>query len=155
MTISAPKSAGEWLILFIRLIIGAVFVYASVNKIFNPEGFARIIHNYRLVGPAYINILAIILPWLEFIMGACLILGIKYRAANAVILAMLTVFTIAMAINYVRGVNINCGCFSTSESVKSNLLVRVVEDLLLMAGCILIMLKNKLLRRATGFSPAF
>jgi len=153
MTIRAPQSVGDWLILSIRLIIGAIFVYASIDKISNPEAFARIIYNYRLVAPAFINIMAIILPWLEFITGACLILGIKYRAANLVIVAMLVVFTVAMGINYIRGVNINCGCFSTSATVKSNLLVRALEDLLMIAGCLLIMFKDRIFHRATGLSP--
>jgi uncharacterized membrane protein YphA (DoxX/SURF4 family) len=150
MKISFPDSFGEWLILIIRLVVGGVFIYASIDKIINPGEFAKVIHNYRLLPPELINISAVILPWIEFTAGVSLFLGINYRGANMIILLLLIVFTIALGINFVRGVNISCGCFSTSSTVKSNLLMRIIEDLLLMLGCILIALKHKIIRPSSS-----
>ncbi len=144
MKISMPRTSGDWFIFIIRLLIGLIFIYASIDKIIHPGAFAKIIHNYRLLPPEYINILALVLPWLEAITGICLIFGIKYKAANLIILTMLVVFIIALSINLVRGVNISCGCFSTSGSVKSNLLWRIIEDALMLIGCLIIMFKDKL-----------
>lgn len=140
----------RWGIFLIRLAIGGLFIYASIDKIIHPAAFAKIIYNYRLLHPDYINLLAIILPWFELITGISLITGIKYRGANFLILIMLAVFIVALGINYIRGVNISCGCFSTSSTVKSNLLIRIIEDFLMAAGCLIIMWKSKLTGRYRG-----
>jgi len=139
-----PKSGSDWFMFIIRVIIGSFFVYASIDKIINPEAFAKNIHNYRMLTPAFINLMAIFLPWLELITGIALIIGYRYRGANIIILGMLVVFIIALASAYSRGLNINCGCFSTSDTTKSNLVWRIVEDVLMVIGCFLIMFKERL-----------
>lgn len=128
----------RWVVLAIRIVIGGIFVYASIDKIMNPDAFARIIHNYRLFPPSLINIIAIVIPWIEIISGALLIIGWKYKAANLIIGGMLAAFIIALAISYIRGININCGCFSTTASTKSDLLMRIFEDVLMVIGCLII-----------------
>jgi len=139
-----PRTRDDWLIFCIRLIIGGFFIYASVDKIFNPDAFAKIIHNYRILPPELINLLAIILPWIELVTGISLIIGFKYQGANMLILAMLIVFIAALIASYARGLNINCGCFSASSTIKSNLLWRIIEDVLMVIGCVLIALKHKI-----------
>lgn len=143
---NAKKSPakGHWVIFVIRLVIGAVFIYASIDKIAHLDTFAKIIHNYRLLHPDLINLLAITLPWLELVCGICLIVGYKHRGASFILLLMLAVFIFALSINYARGVNINCGCFSTSYSTRNNLLWGIIEDIILISGCTVILLGNKL-----------
>ena len=133
----------SFLSLILGLIIGGIFVYASIDKILNPEAFARIIHNYRLLPPDAINGLAITLPWLELIAGIFLMLGFKYRAANLIIFLMTIVFIVALGSAYFRGINLNCGCFSSSPTTKSNLVIRIIEDFLIIAGNLIIHLKAK------------
>jgi putative oxidoreductase len=116
------------LVFLSRLILAGLFIYASYDKIFNPLSFAGIIHNYRLVGPSLINIPAIILPWIEFIAGALLIIGYKPRSADLIIGGMLIMYIFMLAITAHRGINISCGCFSTAAGVKSNLILRIIED---------------------------
>jgi len=147
-----PRTRDDWLIFCIRLIIGAFFIYASIDKIYNPDAFAKIIHNYRILPPELINISAIILPWVEFIAGISLIIGFKYRGANILISGMLIVFIIALTASLIRGLNINCGCFSTSATAKSDLLWRIIEDVMMLIGCILISLKHKIFN---NLSPKF
>jgi putative oxidoreductase len=139
-------SLGDSKLVFIsRLILGGLFIYASYDKIFNPLSFAGIIHNYRLVGPNLINIPAIILPWIEFIAGALLIVGYKPRSADLVIGGMLIMYIFMLAITAHRGINISCGCFSTAAGVKSNLILRIIEDvgMLLVSFHILIFYKAR------------
>jgi uncharacterized membrane protein YphA (DoxX/SURF4 family) len=139
----------KWFVLAIRVVLGAVFIYASVDKITHPDAFARIIHNYRLFPPALINIIAIITPWIELLAGTLLIVGWKHKAANLIIFGMLAAFIIALSISYARGININCGCFSTAATTKSDLLIRIIEDVLMAVGCILIGFVGK--RRSSTF----
>ncbi|NLI16086.1 MAG: DoxX family membrane protein [candidate division Zixibacteria bacterium] len=133
----------KWVVLAIRVIIGGIFIYDSIDKIIHPEAFARIVHNYRLFPPSLINIIAIVVPWIELISGALLIVGWRYKAANLIIGGMLTAFIIALSISYIRGININCGCFSTSASSKSDLLMRIFEDIMMVTGCIIIGIASK------------
>ena len=59
--------------------------------------------------------MALFLPWLELTSGLALIAGTRrWRAAGAFfITGMLAVFTIAIALNLVRGIEASCGCFTT------------------------------------------
>ena len=59
-----------------RIILGVVFIYASYDKILDPASFSSTIHNFH-VTPIYIeNLAALIIPWLELIVGVFLILGV-------------------------------------------------------------------------------
>jgi uncharacterized membrane protein YphA (DoxX/SURF4 family) len=62
-----------------------------------------------------VNALAVFMPWTEIICGALLILGIRVRSVCTVIVALLSVFTVAIFINLLRDAPISCGCFHTIE----------------------------------------
>ena len=53
----------------IRFIIGAIFIWASYDKIIDPGKFAREISNYHVVPFGLENIIAITLPWIELFIG--------------------------------------------------------------------------------------
>jgi uncharacterized membrane protein YphA (DoxX/SURF4 family) len=97
--------------LLARLILGVVFIYASIDKILHPGQFAEIIHNYQILPDVLINPTAIILPWLELILGAFLLIGIWLPGAVFLTNLLLAVFLGAMAFNLARGLDIHCGCF--------------------------------------------
>ena len=118
----------NWLLLVSRIILGGLFVYASVDKIIDPLSFAQIIHHYRITPPNLINIIAIVIPWIELAAGAFLIFGFRVKASGLTINLMLVFFIILLSITAFRGINISCGCFSTSTAVKSNLIIRIIED---------------------------
>lgn len=122
----------EWLALIFRLIVGAVFIYASLDKIMHPEAFAKSVYNYKLLPPALINITAIFLPWLELLVGAALILGTKVEGASLIISAMLVVFLIAVTTTLIRGISIDCGCFTSSSAGRKTGWALIVQDLALL-----------------------
>ncbi|HET8645042.1 MAG TPA: MauE/DoxX family redox-associated membrane protein, partial [Vicinamibacteria bacterium] len=78
--------------------LGALFVYASLDKIAAPRDFARIIYHYRLIGPSAslgfvpANLLAVVLPWVELLCGLLLITGLWRREAAVLTAAMLVMF---------------------------------------------------------------
>lgn len=118
----------------IRLLVGGIFIYAGSVKIADPHGFARSIFNYHLVGDQLVNASALLLPWLEVITGFALILVPRLRrGASAWILAMLAVFTAAVAISLYRGLDISCGCFSTNPDAGGVGWRKVAENIGLMA----------------------
>ncbi len=128
-----------------RLILGALFIYASFDKALNPFEFAKITHNYRLLPPAIINIGAVILPWIELLAGILLIVGYRVKGANLIIGGLLVMYIIMLGITASRGINIACGCFSTSAAAKGNIYMRILEDvgMLLLALHIFFFYKTK------------
>lgn len=99
-----------------RLLLGGIFVYASWHKILDPAGFAKIIYGYGLFPAVSINLLAIWIPFLELLAGACLILGVMPRGGVTVINGMLVLFILVIAFNLLRGHEFDCGCFSLSDN---------------------------------------
>lgn len=102
----------NWAELVLRWVIGIIFVYASIHKIAEPAAFAKIIYGYYLFPDFSINLIAIILPFLEFYSGVFLLLGIYPRSASLVTSGLLFGFIIAISINLIRGHEFDCGCFS-------------------------------------------
>ena len=102
----------SWLELALRWILGATFLYASYGKIVSPADFAKIIYGYGLFPPLLINMIAIIVPFLELVIGLALILGIYPRSAALVVNGLLIAFIIILSINLIRGHEFNCGCFA-------------------------------------------
>ena len=96
--------------------MGSIFIVASYHKIIDPAYFAKIIYGYNLFPESSINLIAIILPFLELFAGLALMLGIYPRSAQIIIQGMLLAFIIAISINLIRGHEFDCGCFSFSRS---------------------------------------
>lgn len=127
----------RYLVLAARLGIGALFIYASIYKIFDPGDFSQAIRNYMLLPPEWTNIVAIILPWIEFITGSLLILGIQTRPAALVTTGLLAVFLVVLVYAYSIGLDIDCGCFSSAKESSG----RIGPDTLLRdAGIFLVSL---------------
>lgn len=99
------------IIFIFRIVLGGVFIWAGIFKIFDPIGFAKDIANYRIFPHGMSFFLALIMPWIEVICGVFLIVGI-YRASNLLILSsILAAFLFLIAITILRGFEIDCGCF--------------------------------------------
>ncbi|MBW1828888.1 MAG: DoxX family membrane protein [Deltaproteobacteria bacterium] len=75
--------------MIVRWLLGALFLVACYQKIIEPAHFAKIIYGYYLFPDAAINLIAIILPYVELFSGMALILGIYPRSAALIINAML------------------------------------------------------------------
>jgi uncharacterized membrane protein YphA (DoxX/SURF4 family) len=108
-----------WLTVRLRFVLAAFFVVAGIAKVADPPGFAHEIHNYQLVPGIAVNAMALVLPWLEIVVGLALFLGIATRSAATILAFLLAVFIVALSINLARGRPVDCGCFGTSTVVKT------------------------------------
>ncbi|HUU54794.1 MAG TPA: MauE/DoxX family redox-associated membrane protein [Armatimonadota bacterium] len=103
--------------LFLRatgIVVGGVFVYASLDKIARPDRFADIVHDYQMLPLLFINAFALAMPWTEITTGAALILGVWRRGAGLLAMALTVAFLVAIAQAEIRGLDIECGCFDVS-----------------------------------------
>ena len=99
--------------LVLRLLLGAYFVYASLDKIADPAAFAKVVYQWQVLAPVPANGLAVTLPWIELLAGGLLILGVWREEAALVIALLLLVFLLAAGSVVARGIDVeNCGCTS-------------------------------------------
>jgi cation diffusion facilitator family transporter len=118
------------LTMLIRLILGVVFIAAGAPKILYPAAFAEAVYNYQILPDELINIVAIVLPWLEVILGGMLIVGFWLPGAILMYNGLMITFIVALAYNTARGLDINCGCFSQT-STEAIGMETVFRDLLI------------------------
>ncbi len=128
--------SNKYLTFAMRLLLGTVFCYAAIDKIVHIDQFARLIYYYHILPGWAINIMAVFMPMVEMVAGLALILGIWPRGATVLIGAMLVMFLVALTIVYLRGIDINCGCFSTSVRGKSSAMNLILRDIPLLLACI-------------------
>jgi len=121
------RSGSRYLALIFRLYIGGIFIYAGMYKINYAADFAETVASYQLVPFWAVNVVALVLPWMELFCGLLLVAGVRTRSAATMIAGMLLLFIMAVAINLVRGAPIGCGCFRAVEEPISSL--TVVRDL--------------------------
>ena len=147
--------------LALRLLLGAFFVYASLDKIASPAGFAKIVYQWQVAGPVPSNLVAATLPWVELLAGLLLIVGVWRREAALVIALLLVVFLGAAASVLARGIDVqNCGCVSVAkEAVESAWppawargvgWFLVVRNLLMLAGALAIAFVRRAPAEAAG-----
>ncbi len=110
------KAWPRYVALAARLILGGVFIYASFDKILHPAAFADAVFNYQLLPSQLINLMALILPWLELILGVLLLSGFWLSGAVFGVNLLMIIFLGALIVNTARGLNISCGCFSTETT---------------------------------------
>lgn len=125
-----------------RIAVGLIFLLFGVDKIFHPGDFAGAIENYRLLPEGLVNLLAVVLPWVECLLGLLLLSGQWVRSAALVAAFLLAVFVVAVSIALARGLDINCGCFNTGEGRRIGIRL-LAEDLLLLAASCLLILKAR------------
>ena len=125
-------------VLIIRLALGSLFLYVSIDKITDPSKFALIIHNYRILPVEIINAVALIVPWIEAVLGIALIFGIWIEASALLLSGIIVVFIVLLMTAIIRGLNIQCGCFSVDAESEMVSWMRVIEDIGMLAGSLYI-----------------
>jgi putative oxidoreductase len=101
-----------------RLALGAVFLWAGVSKAADPHLFGLEIARYRMVPQELINLMAILLPWIEIVAGLALVVGVWPRASALVCAGLMLMFIGALVSALKRGLDIECGCFGAGASAS-------------------------------------
>ena len=135
------NSLDRYLIVTTRIILGAVFLWASFGKILEPGDFARSISNYHIVPYGIENIIALILPWLELLIGVGLILGIMVDGSVQISAILLIMFILMIGQAMLRGFNIECGCgLKEGEMIGLN---KILENIVFLGGAYIVMQRKK------------
>jgi len=114
------------------MVVGCMLIYASADKILHPQDFAAIVKGYRLLPDGLVNLTAIWLPWFELVLGVCLYTGFWRQGALFLATSLLAAFWLALIINYFRGINVGCGCFTSTPEEAAPMLWYIGRDALLL-----------------------
>ena len=99
----------------LRVVLGALFVWAAVTKLPDMAAFAQDVANYRVVPPLAVPWVASAVVGIELLAGLALVTGLMARPAAAVIAALLAAFTVFLSQALLRGIDLRCGCFGGEE----------------------------------------
>jgi uncharacterized membrane protein YphA (DoxX/SURF4 family) len=133
------------LLLVVRVVIGAVFGYAAWAKLRDPwQLFAMSVDAYHLLPDWGVNVVARALPWLELLLAIVLIAGVWRRVSTTVASFLLALFFALMVRAYLRGEQINCGCFGAGEAISP---LTMLRDGALLAASLLLTVRSFLHRK--------
>lgn len=130
-----------------RLILGGTFVYAAALKIMDPPAFVVDIGHYHLLPYSLTVALGLYLPWLELLCGTAVLIRRLEQGALLILTALCALFCIALASAWIRGLNIDCGCFGR-QTTSSPLALAFTRSLMMSLLCLF------LRRRTTKRSSA-
>ncbi len=128
----------EFLLLFMRLILGGVFAYSGYSKLIAPvQNFVAAIEAYQFLNPPFIYPIASILPWLELTFGVFLFLGFLTRLSAS----LLNVFSITFVTLLTRSIILKlpiseCGCFGSGISLAPHQALLLDIGLFFLAVCL-------------------
>ena len=95
------------------LFLAALFLYAGVDKAFHYGGFVKALGGYVLVPDGLERYLALPVILAEILVGAGLLLKTWRPPASLLAAILLSVFTLALAINQRYAPGVECGCWFT------------------------------------------
>lgn len=131
----------KWVLLAFRVILGGIFLAASISKIMDMQGFVDTVIAYDLIPATLAEIYGWIIPWIELFIGWALVLGVFPRI-SAIISILLTIsFAIASSYALEKFPDSICGCFGSF--IPLNHYVSLTIDAIMFILAIIILLNKK------------
>jgi uncharacterized membrane protein YphA (DoxX/SURF4 family) len=100
-----------WLATAGRAVLAAVWTWAALAKIADPDAAVRAVRAYRLLPEALVRPVAWGLPFVELALAVLLLTGLATRFAASVSAGLLAVYMVGIGSAWARGLRIDCGCF--------------------------------------------
>ena len=96
--------------------LGVTLITASLPKIMQPYAFLSSVYSYEIVGEYQGLGVSILLPWLELIVGLCLVTKTCLPASLLLATLLGAIFVFVQASALYRGLSISCGCFALTDA---------------------------------------
>lgn len=101
----------DWLLLAARLVTGVVWLVAGGAKLTELDQSARAVRAYELLPWQVADAVGHVLPAVEVVVGAALVVGVLTRVAGVMSALLFVAFIVGIASAWARGLTIDCGCF--------------------------------------------
>jgi uncharacterized membrane protein YphA (DoxX/SURF4 family) len=128
----------QWVGLLCRAVLAAVWLSAGVLKFSDAAGTVRATRAFRLLPESLVPAVGHLLPVLELVIGACLLLGLLTRAMAVATALLMVLFTFGIASAWARGLEIQCGCFGGGGNVKIDATPGYIRDILRDLGLLML-----------------
>ena len=122
-----------------RWILGVVFIYSGATKLIEPQHFAVLIDAYGLLPDALLMPVAVILPALEVVAGAGLLVDV--RGSLGTVTALLLLFVLILSYGIHMGLDVDCGCFGPDDPEAEafhGLKLALYRDMVMLAAIVLL-----------------
>ena len=121
---------------FARFYMAYIWISAGISKLDQHATVAMTIRNYDIFTGEWSNFLAHLIGPLEIMGGVLLLLGLFLKKSNTVAIIVLTLFVIGISQAWIRGLEIDCGCFETDPNATDgpmNYLKTILRDVFYIA----------------------
>lgn len=136
------SSRRDYAVLAVSLVLGAVFIYAGVDKIRDSLQFADNIAAFAILPKAFTNLLALGLPPFEIACGVLLLAARSRRVGALAIMLTCIVFCAALLSALLRGLTLDCGCFGIGAPSRPRMWLELALDIVLVGGSLSIYLRS-------------
>lgn len=120
-----------------RIGLGACLIVGGVPKLARPQDFLGIVYDYELVSRSGGLVVAMALPALELLLGACLVLGVFLPGALLGACLLFAAFTAAVGSAIWRQLPISCGCFGADPNSVIDVWTLARTGGLLVGACLI------------------
>jgi len=94
-----------------RLGLAVVWAWAAIAKLGDADAAVRAVRAYEILPELLVKPFAWGLPFVELALAVLLVLGLGSRVAGWISVGVLVVFMAGIVSVWVRGIQIDCGCF--------------------------------------------
>jgi len=129
----------KWARIILRFGFGILLIFSSYAKIIHPWEFSFDVENYRVVGEGLSRLTAVWLPYLELILALFLISGLWIKAVVVINYLLMQAFFVLVLQAYIRGLDINCGCFNPGGESTIGI-IKIMENIILLGLSVILLL---------------
>jgi uncharacterized membrane protein YphA (DoxX/SURF4 family) len=132
-----------WVSTAARLGLAAVWLVAGGLKVGDLAASGRAVSAYQLFPYEVAKVIGAAQPFLEIALGLLLLAGLAVRLSAGISAGLLVIFIAGIVSAWARGLQIDCGCFSTGGELAAGQSPQYTWDLvrdtgfLLLAGILL------------------
>lgn len=105
----------DFWVLVVRFVVAVIVAIAAASKLGARDRFERVVAAYELLPAPWIRPVATVLPPVEALAAAALVIGVATPVVAALLALLFTAFGAGIAFNVARGRTISCGCFGVDE----------------------------------------
>lgn len=136
----------------VKFVLGIVFIMAARQKLSFPYEFLSDVYSFGLTGPSSGLYVAVLLPWIELVVGIALMINLCSGGALALSTGLCAVFVSVQSWALVQGLQVSCGCFGHGGTVNYWTLARAALLLIVSGTALLVFLQHERRRCSTDLN---